>query len=318
MYNKFMRICIVKLSALGDIVHAMVVLQCIKNIEVDWVVEERFAEILRNNPHIHRIHTVRLKNNKLGFLKEYQKLKKLPKYDMVIDLQGLIKSAVVSKILSKNVIGFNKNSLREPLASKFYTKSFDIPYEENVVVRNLTLTCKALGIKMLNLKEKKPFLHFKTKLNFKPTLLVIVGSSWESKIYPKEKFIELINDLHVETFVAWGNDSEKNSAEFICEETDAKILPKLSLDELKSVISSSGLVIGGDSGPTHMAWALNIPSITIFGPTPSKRNTFETDINLVVDCGKRVDANVLDKNDFCIKNIKSKKIASLAKELLKC
>ena len=317
-----MRIGIVKLSALGDIVHAMVVLQYIKknlqNATIDWFVEERFSEILKNNPHINSVYKVRLKNNKLGFFKEYKKLKKLQPYDMVIDLQGLIKSAIVSKILSKNVIGFNKNSLREPLASKFYTTSFDIPYDTNVIHRNLTLTCKALKIQIPDLQTKEPFLYTNSKLEIKPTLLIVVGSSWQSKIYPKEKFIEIINSLHVKTYIAWGNELEKEAAEFIASKTDAKTLPKLSLDELKNIILNSSLVIGSDSGPTHMAWALNRPSITIFGPTPSQRNTLTTDINLTVDCEKTIDANNLDKNDFCIKNIEPKKIVNLAKELLKC
>ncbi len=322
MYNRFMRIGIVKLSALGDIVHAMVVLQYIKNnlpdATIDWFVEERFYELLENNPHINTIHKVKLKNNKLGFLKEYKKLKKLKNYDLVIDLQGLMKSAIVSKILSKNVIGFDKNSLREPLAAKFYTKSFAIPYETNVIVRNLTLISKALKLNMPDLQSKEAFLYSNSKLEFKPTLLIVVGSSWESKVYPKEKFVEIINALHVEAFVVWGSQSEKLNAQFICTQTNAKILPKLNLDELKNVISNSSLVIGADSGPTHMAWALNRPSITIFGPTPSQRNTLATSINLTIDCEKNIDANALDKNDFCIKNIASKKIATLAKELLKC
>ena len=322
MYNRFMRIGIVKLSALGDIVHAMVVLQYIKNnlpdATIDWFVEERFYELLENNPHINTIHKVKLKNNKLGFLKEYKKLKKLKNYDLVIDLQGLMKSAIVSKILSKNVIGFDKNSLREPIAAKFYTKSFAIPYETNVIVRNLTLISKALKLNMPDLQSKEAFLYSNSKLEFKPTLLIVVGSSWESKVYPKEKFVEIINALHVEAFVVWGSQSEKLNAQFICAKTNAKILPKLNLDELKNVISNSSLVIGADSGPTHMAWALNRPSITIFGPTPSQRNTLATSINLTIDCEKNIDANALDKNDFCIKNIASKKIATLAKELLKC
>jgi heptosyltransferase-1 len=317
-----MHIGIVKLSALGDIVHAMVVLQYIKknipNTTIDWFVEERFAGVLQNNPDIDTVHSVKLKNNKLGLLKEYKKLKKLKSYDLVIDLQGLIKSALVSRILSKNVIGFDKNSLRESLASCFYKKSFSISYETNVIVRNLTLVSKALDFEMPDLQTKKPFLYSKSKLNFKPSLLVCVGSSWDSKIYPKEQFIEIINALHVESFIAWGNENEKNSAEFISAKTDATVLPKLSLDELKSVLSNSSLVIGGDSGPTHMAWASNVPSITIFGPTPSQRNSLTTDINLTVDCEKNINANNLDKNDFCIQNINPEKIINLAKGLLKC
>ncbi len=320
-----MKLAIVKLSALGDIVHAMVVLQYIKknmeNVIIDWFVEDRFSEILENNPHINNIYKLKLKNNKLNFFKEYIKLKKISRqnnYDLVIDLQGLIKSAIVAKIISKNVVGFDKNSLRESFASCFYTKSFDIPYEKNVILRNMELICKALDFKMPNLKDKKAFLYSNSIINFKPALLIIVGSSWKSKVYPKEHFIDIVNSLSVDTFIVWGNKEEKLDAEFICKNTTAKILPKLTLNELKSIISNSDLVIGGDSGPTHMAWAQNKPSITIFGPTPSQRNTLKTDINLIIDCKKKIDTNNLDKNNFCIQNINPQEIVKMAKGLLKC
>jgi len=317
-----MHIGIVKLSALGDIVHAMIVLQYIKknlpNATIDWIVEDRFAEVLKNNPHINNIHKVKLKNYKSGFLQEYKKLKKIKSYDVIIDLQGLIKSAIVSKILSTNVIGFDKNSLREPLASLFYTKKYAIACEENVILRNILLVLKALDFSIPNLQYKEPFLYSTSKIDICPTLLIVVGSSWESKVYPKEKFVEIINALHVKTFIAWGNEAEKKRGKFICENTKATLLPKLSLDELKKVISNSSLVIGADSGPTHMAWALNVPSITIFGPTPSSRNTLETDINLTVDCGKIINAKKLNKQDFCIQQIKPGKIIKKAKKLLKC
>lgn len=319
-----MKIAIVKLSALGDIVHAMIVLQYIykhdKNIKTDWFVEERFSQILQNNPHINKIYKLKIKNNLKGLWKEYKKLKNISKnsYDLVIDLQGLIKSAIVSKILGKNVVGFDKNCLREPAASLFYTETFYSPYENNVILRNLELTCKALEIDTPNIENKKPFLYFEKNISIKPVLLVIVGSSWESKVYPKEYFVEIINSLDMKTFISWGNETEKNNAKFICTQTKASLLPKLNLDELKNIISNSRLIIGADSGPTHMAWALNVPSITIFGPTPRQRNTFDTAINISIDCGKNIDANNLDKNDMCIKNIKPERITNLARGLIKC
>ena len=315
-----MKIAIVKLSALGDIVHAMIVLQYIKNynsnITIDWFVEEKFSSILEHNPHINSIYKLKIKDNKMGLYKEYLKLKKLGSYDLVIDLQGLIKSALVSRVLGKNIAGFDKNSLRERLASVFYTKTFSIPYEENVINRNMLLVCKTLGFDMPNLQHKEPFLFTKNSLDFRQTLLIIVGSSWKSKIYPKEHFIEIINSLQVPTAISWGDELEREDAEFIRKKTDAKLLLKLTLGELKNVISNSDLVIGADSGPTHMAWALNRPSITIFGPTPSHRNTFVTDINLTIDCKKHIDAKSLNKDDFCIKNIKPEDIVTLAKRLL--
>lgn len=320
-----MKIAIVKLSALGDIIHAMIVLQYIKknipDAQIDWFVEEKFVGILENNPHIHTIYPLHLKNNKLHFFKEYQKLKMISNqncYDLILDLQGLIKSAIVARILGSNCVGFDKQSLREPLASLFYKTSFHVPYEENIIVRNLKLTCKALRIDMPDIQTKESFLFSTHVRDVTPTLLVITGSSWQSKIYPKEHFVSIINALHVKSFIAWGSEEENKDAQYICDHTDAEMLPKMSLDELKSVVKNSQLIIGADSGPTHMAWALGRPSITIFGPTPSARNTVTTPINLTIDCEKAINARDINKHDFCIQHIDPLKIIALAKELLPC
>ena len=104
-----MRIAIVKLSAMGDIVHAMLVLQLIKKfndkISIDWIVEERFKGLLKFNPHINKLHLVNFKNSKkkksiLALLKDLDKLRNHDIYDLVIDMQGLIKSAIISRIIT--------------------------------------------------------------------------------------------------------------------------------------------------------------------------------------------------------------------------
>jgi len=139
----FMKIAIVKLSALGDIVHAMIALQFIKKhyqeALIDWVVEEGFDGILENNPHINQIHRVNLQAVKqskslYALWKEFKKIRKFGKYDLVIDMQGLIKSALVARTISSNItLGFDKFSLRESLAAKFYNQTYKIDYAENKI-----------------------------------------------------------------------------------------------------------------------------------------------------------------------------------------
>jgi len=330
-----MKIAIVKLSALGDIVHAMVVLQFIKqtmpNCHIDWIVEERFASIFDHHPHIDSVLCVNLKSLKTDKLRFFTELKKLKKYannsyDLVIDMQGLLKSAIVSKILGTNA-GFDKNSIREKIASLFYEKTFFVPYVENVIIRNMDLVSLSLDIEINkdNLQNKEAFLFFKEEDAEKTgsfikrdqkNIVHILGSSWESKIYPKEKFVDIIEGLDGNHLLVWGSEKEEAFAKYITEYSKATMLPKMNLNELKALISNADLVIGGDSGPTHFAWAMNRPSITIFGPTPSQRNILQTDINRVVDCGKNIDPLKLDKKDFCIRQIDSDKIVALAKELL--
>jgi len=331
-----MKIAIVKLSALGDIVHAMVALQFIKknhpNAIIDWIVEKSFKEILANNPDINQIYTVSIKKAKQQksfklLFKEFKKLRKLQRYDVVIDAQGLIKSAIVSRLIPSDVtFGFDKDSLRESFAAKFYTHTCKIDYSENIIKRNAFVMASALNFNILNddILNKKSFLYSSCKSKFselskdKPNVLLIPGASFESKIYPVERYAELTKQLDASFIVLWGNKLEKKMANQIQKLSPIiKITNKLTLDELKSFIAQADLVIGGDTGPTHMAWALNIPSITLFGSTPGYRNTFATDTNQVIESGSKVNPYKINKNDFSIKEIKVGDIVKIAQELLK-
>ena len=330
-----MRIAIVKLSAMGDIVHAMAALQFIKqalpDTHVDWVVEESFADVLKNNLHIDRILPVNLKALKKDKSKLLSEIKRIRfyadnKYDMVIDAQGLIKSAIVARMLGSSR-GFDRNSTREKAASWLYKQSFSIPYEENVIYRNVKLISDALGIDFdkNKLHDKKPFLFFAEKERRKTipyltksqkNIIYILGSSWESKVYPKEKFIEVIRLLGENSLLVWGDGEEYKSARDISKNSKASILPRLTLGELKALISNADLVIGGDSGPTHFAWAMNRPSITLFGPTPGERNTLEGEYTRVICSPSEVDPLRLDREDFSISEIDPEEIVKVAKELL--
>ena len=325
-----MRLAIIKLSALGDIVHASFLPEIIKknmqNVTIDWFVEKRFSEILNFNPYIDKIIPLELKeNSKINEIRKILNYRN--RYDKVIDLQGLLKTAVISKLLGSSY-GFDKNSAREKMASFFYHKSFDIPYGENVIFRNFELVKQSLNLNISKdiIYKKPPSLYYsKTAgkdtdefLNKKKkNIILITGSSWESKIYPKEKFLNITKKIDANFLLSWGSEDEKASAEFIEKHSsNAKTLPKINLDRLKALIAKSDLTIGADSGPTHIAWALNKPSITIFGPTPSWRNTLQSNINIIVDCKKEINPLKLDKKDMCIQNIDENEIIQKAKGLL--
>ncbi len=323
-----MKICIVKLSAMGDIIHAMVALEFIKknipNAMVDWVVEAGFRGILENNPNIDNILPLNLKSiksDKSKIISQYKLVKEYAKnnYDIVIDAQGLIKSAIVSKLLGGNkTVGFDKESTREGLASLFYNETINIKYEANAIDRNMAVICKPLGIeyKKEDILNKHSFLFFPQDKNididFK--IVLVVGASRENKVYPKEKFLELVEILKEKTLVVWGNDEEHKVALYLSENSSyVSVAPKGNLDSLKMVISKATIVIGGDTGPTHIAWGLNIPSITIFGNTPEYRNTYITPINQVIKSDSKVNPLKLDYTDFSIKEIKPEDIANIYK-----
>ena len=333
-----MKIAIVKLSALGDIIHAMVALQFIKqhlpNSTIDWVVEEGFKDILANSPDINEIHTVSIKKAKQQksiklLFNEIKKLRKLPRYDIVIDTQGLIKSAIVSRAIpSDKTFGFDKNSLRESFAAKFYTDVCSISYDENIIKRNAAVISSALDIKISHddILTKQSFLFSNSQISSdllsdsKPNIALIPGASFKSKIYSADQYAQIANKLKSQAnfIVLWGNESERNMAEKIHKiAPEVHIADKLTLDGLKGFIMQTDLVIGGDTGPTHMAWALNIPSITLFGSTPGYRNTYITDINRVIESESEVDPYKINKNDFSIKTIKVNDVVKITKELLK-
>ncbi|WP_107791511.1 lipopolysaccharide heptosyltransferase I [Campylobacter concisus] len=316
-----LKIAIVKLSALGDIVHAAIVLQFIKkhcpNAHITWLVDARFASLLKDHPLIDELVILPLKES---FKKSYKIIKTLGKFDKIIDLQGLFKSAVVAKLLGKEIYGFSRESVKEKIAARLYRHKFKIDYNENIIVRNLSLVGYALNFTFDRdeILKKSPCFEICKKFkneSGKKRILIAAFASEESKIY--DKFKDVIRLLEgCEIYLCYGSESEKARAEAIISGTKAKLLEKLSIKDMIDFIASCDLVIGNDSGLTHLAWAVNRPSITLFGNRPSHRNAYVTDKNLVVDMGKQIDARSIDKNDFCIREIYPETVANFAKRLL--
>ena len=331
----FMRIAIVKLSALGDIVHAMVVLQFIKKfnkeISIDWIVDESYKDLLEFHPDINKVHFLNLKQAKNEksvpiLIKELKKISKLTPYDIVIDMQGLLKSAVVSRIIpSKVTLGFDKTSLRERLASTLYNKKFKYSYSKNIIERNFELIKFALEMPIQKevIKHKLPFLyaHKQDEIailsNTKKNVILIPGASHTSKRYSPENFSKLTKLLDVNYLVIWGDDEEKIIAEQIKKlSPKVNICNKMTLSSLISVFCQVDLVIGSDTGPTHIAWALNVPSITLFGPTPGHRNAYITKINKIIESNSKVDPYRINKKDYSIRDIDVQEILHKARGLL--
>lgn len=329
-----MQLAIVKLSALGDIVHAMVALQFIKaarpDIAIDWLVEARFADVLAHNPHIRHIHTVNLKalkTNKRAVFSQWHTLQGYAqqRYDCVIDAQGLIKSALVARLLSRRCVGFDRHSIREKLAAYCYQQTVAYPYDANTIDRNVAVLTRPLGIEVSSqqILDKQPFLFFQPPQQAlevffsgsRPTVLLVVGSTWPSRNYPKEQWLQLIEALDAQCLVSWGNAEEQHTAQWLAQRSTAQVLPRLSLNDLKAVIARVDLLIGNDTGPTHMAWGLNRPSITLFGPTPVSR-VYQTPINRALKSPSAVNPFKLNKHDFSISQIAVSAIVAEAQCLL--
>ncbi|MDD3770399.1 lipopolysaccharide heptosyltransferase I [Sulfuricurvum sp. IAE1] len=326
------KIAIVRLSALGDIVNTAVVLQIIKarypGALIDWFVEEAFAPLLEGHPLLNETVAVPIKrikkNRDFGLLLHtLRDLKRRAPYDRIIDAQGLLKSAFVASLLKGPVHGFDRLSARESAAAWFYDTASSIPYDENVVRRNVRVVTEALGIPFseAQIQEKTPLFQPGPKPvlspSDRPAVACVIGASWPSKCYPKELFAKVCSGLEGMTcHLIWGSETERSDAEWIARHApNALIAPKMSLKELTGFIAQCDLTIGNDTGPTHMAWAMNRASITLFGPT-NERMIYPTAMNVAIQSSSNVNILKIDRNDFSIREIDPDLIVQKAKELL--
>ncbi|GAA8513273.1 lipopolysaccharide heptosyltransferase I [Helicobacter pylori] len=333
-----MKIAIVRLSALGDIIVSAVFLALIKerftNAQIEWFVDERFSAILEHSPYIDKLHPIALKSTLTTFnpLKIFKLFKSLRayEYDIVIDMQGLIKSALITQMLkAPKKVGFDCTSAREGLSAFFYSQKVSIAYNEPVLKRNFTLLFHALNLPKKEISEglssrskvfsyqDSPKIDALSLNENKPKILFVLETSKINKTYPIERFKELA--LALENFqicLLWHASEDKATALYgtLKNQRDVLLLPKLTLNEVKALLFKMDLVIGGDTGITHLAWALQKPSITLYGNTPMERFKLESPINVSLTGNSNANYH---KKDFSIQNIEPKKIKECVLNILK-
>ncbi|GAA7076962.1 lipopolysaccharide heptosyltransferase I [Helicobacter pylori] len=333
-----MKIAIVRLSALGDIIVSAVFLAAIKerftDARIEWFVDERFSAILEHSPYIDKLHPIALKSalktlNPLKIFKLFKSLRAY-EYDIIIDMQGLVKSALITQMLkAPKKVGFDYASAREGLSAFFYSQKISIAYDEPILKRNFTLLSQALNLPKNEISESlssrfKVFSYQDSpKINAlnlnqnKPKILFVLETSKINKTYPTERFKELA--LALENFqicLLWHADEDKANALYdaLKNQRDALLLPKLTLNEVKALLFKMDLIIGGDTGITHLAWALQKPSITLYGNTPMERFKLESPINVSLTGNSNANYH---KKDFSIQNIEPKKIKECVLNILK-
>lgn len=331
-----MNIAIVRLTSLGDIILAMASLQIIRRAlptcRITWVVDRRFADILDHQPDIHRIVRVDMKSLKTPrnlptcLPAEYRALAGLRPFDTVIDLHGMIKSAVIAAILGGEKYGFSRNMRKESLAGLFYNHAIPVPLEQPAVCRYVTLAARSLGLEFqpADLAPPHPYLFWgagddaMTDGYFsreRRNIIFVPQTSAAYKNYPPERFAQLANMLGENILICHGNQQELAVATRIANlSAHVRVLPLLTLNQLKAAVGRSDLVIGGDTGPTHIAWACGVPSITLFGATPVC--ICPTERNRVLATSSVVNLRKPDSRDDSVGRIAPEEIARLAQELL--
>ena len=264
------------------------------------------------------------------FLKSFGILRqKQGQFDIIIDLQGLLKSALVSRSLGKNIFGFDRFSAKEGLASIFYTHKYSCNYDKNIILRNLELCAFALNFSFdeKEILAKEPCFLKNSRIPSDETripnknsripnrkILIAPFASESSKCYAH--FASVIKGAKefAQCFLVAGNKPERKKATKLAS-SGATLLAPLDLAQILEFMDTCDLIIGNDSGITHLAWAQNYATITLFGNRSGARNAFATPKNLIIQATPKheIDAFHIDKSDFCINDIDPAQIIAKAK-----
>lgn len=286
-----MNVLIIKTSSLGDILHTLPALtdasKAIPNIRFDWVVEENFSEIPSWHPFVDQVIPVALRRWRKKpirslFGKEWKQFRqkiRAKHYDMVIDAQGLLKSAFLACLCRGYRIGLDKQSLTEPLARFAYQRTVNVDLKRHAVFRMRSIFAQALDYTLPTNSiadyglSKHPFVN-NTQKNER-YLLFVHGTTWPSKHWTEKHWIRLAV-LAVQggykIRLPWCNEKERERAERIavfCKA--AQIIPRMNLSGIAHEIANAYAVVSVDSGLGHLAAALKTPSISLYGPTNPNR-----------------------------------------------
>ncbi len=277
-----MRVLLIKMSSLGDVVHTLpaVTDAAAHGVVFDWVVEEAFAEIPQGHPGVRRVLPIAWRRWRkqlgsertalAGFLGTLRK----DRYDLILDAQGLIKSAAVA-LLARGAerVGLNFSSAREPWSAFACNRRITVPVGDHAVDRLRHLFAGAFGY---SVPESPPaFGLITTAGSDSGTCVLLHGTTWASKHWPESMWRSLAADLVARGWhlaVPWGGEEERLRAERIAGAVaGVEVMPAMSLAALGKELGKAGLVVGVDSGLTHLAGALGRPTVVIYGSTSAAR-----------------------------------------------
>jgi len=305
-----MNILIVRLSSFGDVVHTFPALTDLgrarPDVEVDWLVDESLASLAALHPLVGEAIAYpdrRLRWPPTRWSARWPARTHLRRrlhdrrYDLVIDLQGLFKSAMVARLAGAPIAGYDKRSIRESLASAFYSKKYTVTRDIHAVERNRQLlgaaldyeigdTVGAFGLLSESETTADEFLE--------PFCLFAHSASWPSKLWPEanwRRLAEQISSKGIHILLPWGRDDEQARAVRIASGNEfLHVLPqRLEGVALAALVRRARFAVGLDSGLMHLATALGVPGVWLFGPTdPGLTGPYGP--NQIVICSTNSDA----------------------------
>lgn len=329
MSEELKNILVVKLSAIGDVIHALPVSYAIKetfpNAKLTWVVEPPAYDLLKINPYIDEIIIFRKKEFKTlkGLVRNFFPFRKqiqAENYDAVLDLQGLFKSAAIAFFAQSN-IKLGICNMRE-LSDKISKPVIGEHSKGHIVERYLD-TARAIGCRVDKVvfpieippEESLKAIEIMLQNNLdetKPYFVFAVGANWTNKRWRTDYFAQLgdwLYSLNVTPVIIGGGSLDEQRAEEIISQMQTppiNLVGKTNLIQLAYVIKKARLVIGGDTGPVHLAAGMGVRTLMLMGPTDANRNgpygQIENAVEVDRDC-KGCWKRACRKNEDCLEKI---------------
>ena len=345
-----MRVLIIKASALGDIIAALPVLDYLKQaspgIEIDWVVEEPFSQILEGNPQLSALHLVRTKawrkepfsrrtRQEIAALKQALRERE---YDLVFDLQGNLKSGLVCWMTgSPDRIGYGKEDLQESVNALFTTRRIPLRRQDyhvtekclRVVSIPFARDFRSMALTSFIQTSAEDDAHAEVLLATLSDGLVFLfqyGTTWQTKFWSQQSWIALGKAL-LERFhdasilLPWGNETERAAVSAISAGIGhgSRVLERYSLKGLTALLKKVDLVVGGDTGPVHLAAALGTPTVSFYRASDGKRSGPRGEHHVVIQspmhCTKCFRTRC-DKDEECRRTIKVEAVLAGVEKLL--
>lgn len=273
-------ILFIKTSSLGDVVHHMPALTEARRQRPDarfaWVVEEAFAPLARLHPAVDRVIPVASRRWRSALLSPatfremggFARALRETAYDEVIDTQGLLRTALISRVARGHRHGYDAASIREPLASRFYDVRHSVSRSEHAIARNRALTGRALGY-----APQGEIDYGLSRLALAPPAaapyaVLLHATARQSKEWPEADWTAVARALLVRgltPMLLWGNEAERLRAVRLAAGVPGAQVPhRRPLDEVARLIAGAHVVIGVDTGLLHLAAALGVPLVAIF------------------------------------------------------
>jgi heptosyltransferase I len=278
-----MRILIIKTSSLGDVLNTLPAVSDARrawpDLEIDWAVEEAFAPAPSWHPGVSKVIPVNLRRwrSRLApreivvFLRQLRERR----YDLIVDAQGLMKSALLALAARGPTCGFDTRSAREGIAALLYDRRANASWDFHAVDRQRQLFAQALAYP---LPQTPPDFGLRRRPlgTRKPSLILLHGTTWATKRWPESHWIALARLAvagGIEPRLRWQDAGERESAERIAASAPGtKVLHAPDLESLRGIIEEASVAASNDSGPAHLAAALGIPSVTLYGATRAEHN----------------------------------------------